>query len=108
MEGTVFTGVCLFTEGTPSQYGGTLTSDGVPLLLGWMGVLLHSTVRLGGVPNPPHQAGWGTPPGRQSRAVSTCYTVDSMPLAFMQEDFLVMLMRFFLVEGQSCYACLTE
>ena len=46
---------------------------------------------LAGVPPwmeyPPH-LGWGTPP-RQSSIASTCYAAGGMPLAFTQEDLLV-------------------
>ena len=42
-----------------------------------------------GYPHPKSRSGWGTPPqSRDSSIASTCYAVGSMPLAFMQEDFL--------------------
>ena len=52
-----------------------------------------------GVPPSPSRTGWGIPQGldgvptpvrRQSSIASTCYVVRSMPLAFTQEDFLVL------------------
>ena len=41
--------------------------------------------------SPPARSRWGNlpPPIRQSSIASTCYTAGGMPLAFMQEDFLV-------------------
>ena len=72
------------------------------------GGVLHSQVRTGGIPlqarmggypppgldgvPPLSRTGWGTPSpiGRQSSIASTCYTAGGMPLAFTQEDFLVM------------------
>ena len=45
----------------------------------------------GGVP-PTTKTGWGTPPPiKQSSIASTCYAASGMPLAFTQEDFLVIL-----------------
>ena len=47
----------------------------------------------GGVPwvPPTTRTGWGThPPSRQSSIASTCYAAGGMPLAFTQEDFLVL------------------
>ena len=38
---------------------------------------------------PPLDKGWGTPP-RQISIASTCYAAGGMPLAFTQEDFLVL------------------
>ena len=50
-----------------------------------------------GVP-PPSRPGQGTPqtwdgvlPPRQSNIASTCYSAGGMPLAFTQEDFLVII-----------------
>ena len=46
----------------------------------------------GGYPSYPLDLGWGTPlhpPIRQSSMVNTSYEAGSMPLAFTQEDFLV-------------------
>ena len=71
--------------GTPSQVltrGGTLSQV-------WMGVPWDTPS--------PARTGWGTPrpgldgvtPIRQSSIVSTCCSTGGMPLAFTQEDFLV-------------------
>ena len=46
---------------------------------------------------PPSRSGWGTAPPpirRQSSIVSTYYMAGGMPLAFMREDFLVLLFIF--------------
>ena len=58
----------VWTGGTPSQV--------------WMGGYLGYPPQPGldGVPSPPH---------RQSSIASTCYAAGGMPLAFTQEDFLV-------------------
>ena len=73
--------------GVPSQVwmvGGTLTRsrwlEGTPVRSGWWGEC-----------TPLARSGWWgyRPPTRQSSIVSTCYAAGSMPLAFMQEDFLV-------------------
>ena len=78
--------------GTPqSKTGwGTPTQD-------WIG---YPPLGLDGVP-PPIQVwmGYGYPVRRQSSLASTCYTKGSMPLAFMQEDFLVWFMLSFGVKG---------
>ena len=42
-----------------------------------------------GTPPPPPPILDGVPPPRQSSIASTCYAAGGMPLAFMQEDFLV-------------------
>ena len=65
--------------GTPSQVWGVLW---VPSSQVWM---------VGGYPGYPLvRSGWGTPPPiRQSSIASTCYTAGGMPVAFTQEDFLV-------------------
>ena len=98
----MFSQVCLCSTfgggrgGTPSQV--------------WLGGDTPSQVWLGGVPHPrstwgtppdlgwgtsldlgrgtPPELGWGNPP-RQISVASTCYAAGGMPLAFTQEDFLV-------------------
>ena len=67
-EGTVFTGVCLSTPG-----GGTP----VPVFFQVV---------------PLARSGWVAPPPPQNSRASTCYVAGSMPLAFTQEDYLVMSM----------------
>ena len=73
---------------------------GCPVRSGWWGVprpgldgwrVPQSGLDGGGsVPPWPGLDGGGyRPPTRQSSIVSTCYAAGSMPLAFMQEDFLV-------------------
>ena len=67
------------TGGTPSQV--------------WDGGCTLSQVRTGGYPFPDLNKG-GTPPTpsiRQSSIASNCYAAGGMPLAFTQEDFLVLL-----------------
>ena len=70
--------------GTPSLDKGVL-----PYQAGyWMGVPPASTP-------PAPLSGWmgypPPPPRTQGRTVSTCYTVGGMPLAFTQENFLVLI-----------------
>ena len=84
--------------GTPSQVwtGGT---PGYPCHHDWMG---YSPTMTGW--GTPTMTGWGTPhhdwmgyplpPIRQSSIASTCYVAGGMPLAFLQEDFLVEIMNF--------------
>ena len=63
---------------------------------GWWGFTPHPG--LDGVPHwpgldgvPSHDCnGYAPPPIRQSSIASTCYAVGGMPLAFTQEDFLVL------------------
>ena len=92
-------------EGTPSQVQvrGILGypqpgMDGVPPSQNWMGYPTPCQEWMGspqpgldGVP--PGQNWMGYPPIRQSIA-STCYAAGGMPLAFTQEDFLVLLNYF--------------
>ena len=52
---------------------------------------LDGGVGEGGTQGTPTRSGWwGGTPIRQSSIASTCYPADSMPLAFTQEDFLVL------------------
>ena len=147
-EGTVFTGVCLFTSGWGSTFfyfgssrwgyplcwsrwgypfprsrqGDTLFPDpgrrypfpglgggvppfqvqvGVPPSQVWIGgspsqgIPSHqqdgvpTCPRLDGVPPVQDWMGYHTPIRRQSSIASTSYVAGGMPLAFMQEDFLV-------------------
>ena len=91
-EGTVFTGVCLSTPGAVPQ--SQLLSQ------------VWSQVLSGGYPSPrwgvprtgvfpgqdwdtPSQPGLGYPSPRHNSRASTCYAAGGMPLAFAQEDFLV-------------------
>ena len=77
-------------DGVPPRpgMGSPQTWDGVPPDLGWGTPQTWDRVppwtwdRV-----PPPDLGWGTPPS----IASTCYVVGGMPLAFMQEDFLVLL-----------------
>ena len=55
-----------------------LDGGGTPTMTGWG--LPTMTDRV------PPMTGWGTPP---TSIVITCYVAGSMPLAFMQEEFLV-------------------
>ena len=72
--------------GTPQTWDGVppWTWDRYPLDLRWG----TSQTCDGIIPPRPEMVRWGTPP-RQISIASTCYVVGSMPLAFMQEDFLV-------------------
>ena len=85
-EGTVFTGVCLSTGwGYPGQGhppGQDRTGVPPPPVLG-LGYSPPPTLAGSGVP-PPHSL-----PRRQNNRASTCYTAGGMPLAVMQENFLV-------------------
>ena len=91
-EGTVFS-LSVHTStgggGTPSQVsvGGGWYS--IPCLGGGYPI---PGLDGGGVP-PLARTGWGTPhpPIRQSSIASTCYVAAGMPLAFTQEDFLVVI-----------------
>ena len=42
-------------------------------------------------PPPPSRHDRDTPPSRQSSIASTCYAAGGMPLAFTQEDFLIII-----------------
>ena len=54
-----------------------------PIGIGWWYPLQQDRM---GYPTPPSPP---PPPRRQSSITSTCYVTGGMPLAFMQEDFLV-------------------
>ena len=80
--------------GTPFQ----VWTGGTPTITGWS---TPPPPSLGGVPphtitgwGTPTHTGWGKPPPpnpiRQSSIAGTCYTAGGMPLAFTQEDFLVL------------------
>ena len=102
-EGTVFTGVCLFTLGIPSPSHNTsmhwshVLSGWYPS--GWSHVLFWDTpiqspmgdTLSSPVGYSPSREWMGMPPspGRQSSRAGTCCTAVGMPLAFTQEDFLV-------------------
>ena len=109
-EGTVFTGVCLFTLGggrvqhlhpiifplVPCPFwGGGFTPVPGPFLgvypsPRWGGEvqdevpLLQAETGWG-----PAKTGWGTPPPPPARERATCYAMGSMRFAFMQEYFLI-------------------
>ena len=97
-EGNIFT-LCVSPHlnrgGTPSQvWNGGIgyhipgLDKGVPHpRSGWWGV--PPSQDWIGYPPPPTSTGWGAPPIRQCRLGSTCYVKGGMPLAFMQENFLV-------------------
>ena len=94
---------------TPSQVQG-----GTPSQV-WMGYSLSRTVR-GTLPHsgldevppppPPSRTGWGTPPplSGDSSIASTCYMAGGMPLAFTQEDFLVLTVSFSIFTGTNLKA----
>ena len=74
----------------------------------WHESVCLSTLAGGGVPHPrsgvggyPGQVftGWGTPP---PSIASTCYAAGGMPLAFTQEDFLV-ISRFLNNSARACH-----
>ena len=85
----------------------------IPGLGGWGGTLSQVWVgiphsRSGGHPQsktgwgtPPSKTGWGYPPPSKTgwgtpspiSKASTCYVAGSVPLAFTQEDFLVLLKK---------------
>ena len=90
-------------RGTPSCWGGSpsqvwtgggnpsqVQTGGTPSLVQTWGTPLPWS-RLDGVPPCPGLDGVPPPPPirRQISKVSTCYTAGDVPLAFMQEDFLV-------------------
>ena len=84
---------------------GTLTRSG----WGVPGIIPDQVWMVGGVPGiPPNHQDWmgypppTHPPIRQSSIASTCYTVGGVPLAFMQEDFLV---KFFFAYYFHAFTC---
>ena len=87
--------VCMMgdTQGTPDQVwmvGGTLGTPNQD----WMG---YPPTRSGWWGYPPTRTGWVTPsPIRQSSKATTCYVAGGVPLAFTQEDFLVLFLRLLL------------
>ena len=85
--------VPLFRTGWDTPY----QQNGIPPVQDWMG---SPCPGLDGIPPisrmgyPPSQTGWGTPhqvPPTISKA-STCYAAGGVPLAFTQEDFLVLFL----------------
>ena len=101
----------VWVGGTPSQVWTGRYPEGTPQVRsGWWGVPwgipppwldgVHPHHVLMGPPPPHHDligyphhdwTGYPPPPIRQSSIASTCYAASGMPLAFMQEDFLVTL-----------------
>ena len=72
--------LCNISQNAMGQTGG------YPARSSWGGTLPGGTLLGGGT-----LAGGGTQLGQQG---STCYTVGGMPLAFTQEDFLVLELAF--------------